>query len=53
MLHHQETLSTELLNSLKKQEVCVINVQREIHNFVFRLHKVCELQECHMENVLV
>jgi hypothetical protein len=26
MLHHQETVSTGLLNSLKREEVCVINM---------------------------
>jgi hypothetical protein len=31
VLHHPETLSTRLLNSLKKQEVCVINVLRGIN----------------------
>jgi hypothetical protein len=26
MLHHQQTLSTRLLSSVKKQDMCVINV---------------------------
>jgi hypothetical protein len=31
MLYYRETLSAGLLNSLKKQEVCVINVRRDIN----------------------
>jgi hypothetical protein len=39
LLHHQETQSTALLNSLKKQEVCVINVGRQVNSSVLLLRK--------------
>jgi hypothetical protein len=53
MLHHQETLPTVLLNSLKKQEVCMINVQRDMNSIVLCLHRVCDLWGNHTENILV
>jgi hypothetical protein len=31
VLHHQETLSAGLLNSVKKEEACVINIRRGIN----------------------
>jgi hypothetical protein len=34
LLYHQQTLSTGLLNSLKKQEVRVINGWRDVNSFV-------------------
>jgi hypothetical protein len=53
VLHHQETLSIGLLNSLNKQELCVCeNVGREVNNFVL-LHKVSDHRGHHMENFLV
>jgi hypothetical protein len=31
MLHHPETQSTGLINSLKKQELCVLNVRSDVN----------------------
>jgi hypothetical protein len=53
MLLHQETLPTKLLNYLKKQEVCAINVHGDVNNFVLRLYAVRNFRGYHMENVLV
>jgi hypothetical protein len=40
LLHHRQTLSTGLLNSLKKQEVCLIHPWRNANTSVLRLRKV-------------
>jgi hypothetical protein len=52
MVHHQGTLYTGLLSSLKTGS-CVINMQRVIKSSVILLHKCHDLWRHHMENVLV
>jgi hypothetical protein len=57
VLRYQEILSTEILNSLSKQElivcvcvcVCVIKLRRDVNNSVLPLHKFPDLGGHHME----
>jgi hypothetical protein len=49
----RDTIYCGLLNSLKKQEVRVINVPRDVNSFVLRSHKVRDLRGHHTENILV